>query len=245
MQAKDAMTRRIVSVHPETPIVDAIGLMLHGDISGLPVVDAEDRLVGIVTEGDFLRRAETGTERQRPRWLEFLRGPGRLAGDYVHTHGRRVDEVMTREVVTATEETPLEEVVRLMERHHVKRVPIVADGKLCGIVSRTNLLAALLQLAAAAPPSGASDDAALRERIVAALRDQPWSMAGATNVTVTDGVVELSGAVFNDEQRQAMRVVAENIPGVKAVRDHLAWIEPTSGFVVEPPEDEAATGAAG
>ena len=123
MQVKDIMTSKVLSVEANTSVFEAIRSMLQHKISGLPVVNADGALVGIVTEGDFLRRAETATERRRPRWLEFLMGPGRLADEYVHTHTRRVADVMTPDPYTVTEGTPLEDVVRIMEKHRIKRLP--------------------------------------------------------------------------------------------------------------------------
>src|SRR3984893_12574209 len=128
MNASDVMTRNILSVRHDTSVAEGIRLMLDNRISGLPVIDEAGRLVGILTEGDLLRRGETGTERHRPRWLEILMGPGRLAGEYVRTHGRKVEEIMTRDLVTVTPETALEEVVGLMERRRIKRAPVLDGG---------------------------------------------------------------------------------------------------------------------
>jgi CBS domain-containing protein len=125
MKAKDVMTRHVITIAPDASILEALKLMLQNKISGLPVVDKNGNLAGIVTEGDFLRRSETGTERKRPRWVEFALGPGTLARDYVHSHGRRIDEVMTAEVQTIAEDSDLDEVVTLMEKHRIKRVPVV------------------------------------------------------------------------------------------------------------------------
>jgi CBS domain-containing protein len=236
MKAHDVMTWGTITVEPDASITRAVRLMLQNKISGLPVVDANGQLVGMVTEGDFLRRGELGTTRQRPRWLEFLLGPGKLATEYVQTSGQKVAQVMTPEPKTITPETPLDEVVRLMERHRIKRLPVVQDGKLVGIVSRANLLHALASVAREVK-APAGDDATIRERIMAECAKQPW--APHVNVVVRDGVVELWGVITDERERQAFTVVSENVPGVKAVRDHLAWIEPTSGMVVLSEEDEA------
>jgi CBS domain-containing protein len=238
MKAADIMTHKVVSVSPDTPVAEAVRLMLQDDISGLPVVDKLDQLVGIVTEGDFLRRAETDTERQRQRWLTFLLGPGRLAQEYVHTHGRKIAEVMTPDVVSVTESTPLREVVRLMEHRRIKRVPVIRDGKLVGIVSRANLLRAMASLAGEVVPSNA-DDSEIRTRLLVELEKQPWVPQASTNILVRDGIVHLWGAIFDEKQRQAMVVAAENMPGVKGVEDHLVWVEPTSGLVIGPAVEPA------
>jgi CBS-domain-containing membrane protein len=210
--------------------------MLQNRISGLPVVGRKGELVGMVTEGDFLRRGEIGTQRRRSRWLEFLIGPGRLADEYVHARGRKVDEVMSREPITVTEDTALDEVVRLMERHRIKRLPVMREGKLVGIVTRANIMHALVSLAVEAkPPAG--DDAAIRAQILAECAKQSW--APMSNVVVRNGVVELWGAITDERERAALIVASENVPGVKAVHDHLVWIEPNSGFVIQSEEDEA------
>ena len=236
MKAHDVMTWGTITVEPDASVARAVRLMLQNKISGLPVIDSDGHLLGMVTEGDFLRRGELGTERRRPRWLEFLVGPGRLAAEYVQSSGRKVSEIMTSEVQTITPETPLDEVVRLMERHRIKRLPVVQDGKLVGIVSRANLLHALASVAREVK-STAPDDATIREQIMAECAKQPW--APHVNVVVRDGVAELWGVITDERERQAFIVAAENVPGVKAVRDHLAWIEPTSGMIVLSQEDEA------
>jgi CBS domain-containing protein len=239
MKVKDIMTRTVISVEPDASVLQAIRLMLQRHISGLPVVDKAGRLVGMVTEGDFLRRAETGTQTQRPRWLEFLVGPGRLAEDYARSHGRKVADVMTTEPVTVNEDTPLDEVVRLMEKRQIKRLPVIRDDRLVGIVSRANLLHALAALAPEATPS-AVDDSAIRERLLAELQKQPWAPTVLLDVAVRNGVVELWGSITDERERQALVVAAENIPGVKAVRDHLAWVDATSGMVFYSAADEAS-----
>src|ERR1700682_1414402 len=130
MRVRDVMTPDVLSISPDASVLEAVDVMLQKGISGLPVVDAAGKLVGIVTEGDFLRRRETGTQRHRPRWIEFLIGPGRLASEYVHTSGRKVCEVMTEGVKTVEGNTPLEHAVQLMERYRIKRLPVVEWGKM-------------------------------------------------------------------------------------------------------------------
>ena len=235
MKAKDVMTTNVVSVQSGTSITQAVRLMLQKRISGLPVVDDAGQLVGVVTEGDFVRRAETSTEKHRPRWLELLLGPGRLADDYVRTHGRKVEEIMTRDPVTAVEDTSLDEIVKMMEKRQIKRVPVVRGRQLIGIVSRANLLHALASLTRDVKFSDIGD-AAIRDKLLAELRKQPWAPVGALNVTVRNGIVELWGTITDERERQALVVAAENIPGVKGVRDHLAWIDVHSGVVITPDE---------
>jgi len=236
MQARDVMSPRVILVEADAPVMRAVRLMLQNRISGLPVVGPRGELVGIVTESDFLRRGEIGTQRRRSRWLEFLIGHGRLADEYVHACGRKVEEVMTGDPFTISEDTPLDAVVQLMERHRIKRLPVVRDRRLVGIVSRANIMHALVSLAseAKAPPG---NDAIIRGQILAECRKQPW--ASMTNVVVRNGVVELWGTITDGRERQALIVASENVPGVKAVHDHLVWIDPMSGFVVPSQEDEA------
>jgi CBS domain-containing protein len=236
MNAADVMTHRVLSVGPGTSVAEAARMMLNNNISGLPVVDGGGRLLGIVTEGDFLRRAETGTERRRPRWLEFLLGPGRLADEYIRTHGRKIEEVMTPDVAAVSEDAPLGEIVRLMERRRIKRVPVTRDGKVIGIVSRANLLRALASVGDELRPSAASD-AELRRLVLSELDRQPWSQRTTVNIVVRNGIVELWGVIFDERQREALRVVVENIGGVKGIKDNLIWVEPVSGLFVEPPVD--------
>jgi CBS domain-containing protein len=239
MRAADIMTPRVITISADATIAEAIRLMLQNHISGLPVVDAADNLIGIVTEADFLRRAEDNTDKRRAHWLEFILGPGRLATDYVRSHGRKVGEVMSRTLVTADENTAVEKVVSLMESKRVKRIPIVRGNKVVGIVSRANLLHILAHLAAAAKPT-AQGDSDIRAKIVAELQKQPWAPTAGINVIVHDGEVELKGAIFDERQRQALKVVVENVPGVKAVRDHMVWVEPVSGITLDPPPAAAA-----
>jgi CBS domain-containing protein len=236
MKARDVMTSRVISIETDAPIMRAVRLMLQNRISGLPVVGPKGEVVGMVTEGDFIRRGEIGTQRRRNRWLEFLVGPGRLADEYVHARGRRVEEVMTREPITVTEDTPLDEVVRLMERHRVKRLPVVRQGDLVGILTRANIMHALVSLAVETK-APAGDDAAIRAQILAECARQSW--APMANVVVRNGVVELWGTITDERERAALKVASENVSGVKTVHDHLVWIEPNSGFVMQSEEDEA------
>jgi CBS domain-containing protein len=231
MKAGDIMTGRVISISPESSVLDAIDLMTRNHISGLPVIDASGAMVGMVTEGDFLRRAETGTVRKRPRWLEFLVGPGRLAEEYVETHARKVGEVMTRDPITITEDTPLEEVVHIMEHRRVKRLPVVRGAQVVGIVSRANLMRALAAISRAAP-APAESDAEIRKQLLAEFQRQVWAPAALIDASVKDGVVELWGTILEGAQGEAIRVCAENIPGVKKVVSHLTWVEPMSGMVI-------------
>ncbi|MGZ5938289.1 MAG: CBS domain-containing protein [Rhizomicrobium sp.] len=222
------MSRDVVTVSPDDTVLRAARLMLQKKFSGLPVVDAAGTLVGIVTEGDFLRRAETGTVRRRPRWIEFIVGPGRLAGEYTRTAGQFVHEVMTRDVCTVSEDAELQDVVALMERNHVKRIPVLRGGKVVGIVTRQNLLRAVVGSAPANLP--VTNDDEIRERFLTELNKQPW-IPVMLSFVVTNGNVKLIGTIFDERQRDAMRALAENVPGVKNIEDELVCVEPMSGMV--------------
>lgn len=239
MKAEDVMTRDVISIGPDATVLQAARLMLQHHISGLPVVDKDGKLVGVLSEGDFLRRRETRTEHKRSRWLEFLMGPGRIAAEYSHSHGSKVAEVMTTEVQTVDEVTALEDIVDLMERKRIKRVPVLCGGQLVGIVTRSNLMHAMVSMARVAQPS-AKDDVTIREKLLAEFQKEIWAPAAMTNVVVRDGVVELWGVIVDERQREAMKVAAENIIGVKSVIDHLVWVEPTSGMVIEPRDETVA-----
>ncbi len=236
MQVRDVMTRNVISVRTDQSVLEAAQLMLQNRVSGLPVVDAAGALVGIVTEGDFLRRGEIGTQRQRPKWLEFLLGSGRLAAEYVHTTGRTVDEVMTPDPATVSEDDSLETVVELMERRHVKRLPVLRNSRIVGIVSRANLMNALIEHARYTH-GPAPDDAVVRDRILAAFANAHW--APNVNVAVHNGIAELSGIITDERERKGLIVAAENVAGVKEVHDHLVWVEPMSGIAIPSAEDQA------
>lgn len=224
MKAADVMTRRVITIHDDAPVDEAARLMLQDNISGLPVVDHAGKLVGIVTEGDLLRRVEAGTEIRRPHWLELMMDPGVLATEYVRAHGRRVSEIMTRSVITVAEDAELEGIVLLMEKLGVKRVVVTRGEGLVGIVSRSNLLQALAKIGPEAGPAPASDDS-IRQRILAEMEALAWMPSASVNPVVRFGVVDLHGFIFDERERAALMVLAENVPGVSAVRDRLIRIK--------------------
>jgi CBS domain-containing protein len=236
MRAHQIMTRQVVTIPTDAAIADAAGIMLEKHISGLPVVDATGKLVGIISQGDFIRRAEIGTQRKRGRWLKFLIGPGRAASDFVRERGRRVGEIMTPEPCTVTEDATLEDIVELMERNNVKRLPVVRADKLVGIVTRSNLLQAVAGLARDVPDPTADDDH-IRNRIFASMEKADWAPFGL-GVIVVDGVVHLSGVITSEQSREATIVAAENVSGVKKVHDHLCCVEPMSGMYLNSQEDD-------
>jgi len=236
MRAHQIMTRSVITVTPETTIVDAANLMLQRHVSGLPVVDGAGKLVGVVSEGDFIRRSEIGTGRKRGRWLRFILGPGTSASDYVHEHGHKVGEVMTKSPLTITEDTALAEIVAIMEKNNVKRLPVVQGDKVVGIVSRANLLQAVASLARQVPDPTADDDH-IRNRVIDALETFDWCPFGLS-VVVREGIVHLSGVITEERARQAAIVAAENVQGVTKVHDHLCWVDTMSGIYLNSPEDE-------
>jgi len=229
MKAADVMTLGAATVRPDASTAEAAQLMLRYRISGLPVVTDTGNLVGMVTERDFLRRSEAGTEPRRPRWSELLYLPGALAEDYVRSHSRTVADVMTTEVITVSDDTPLSKVVALMEQHNVKRLPVLRDGTIVGIVSRANLLRAVAKQPEDEHASLASDQA-IRDQIISELRSQPWAPETSVDISVRDGVVELRGTVSDERLRRGIRVAAETASGVKTVNDDIEVIPPMIGL---------------
>jgi CBS-domain-containing membrane protein len=221
------MTPDVITVGPDATVLELAQLLLKHRISAVPVTGARGELIGIVSEGDLLRRAETGTERRRPWLLRVLTESETLAVDYVKSHGRKISDIMTRRVVTATPETSLAEIATLLEKNRIKRVPIVENGKLVGIVTRANLVQAF---AAMPPPLAAvaADDVMIRERLLARLRDEPWAHLWQINVIVKDGVVDLWGTVSSAAEHAAVRIAAETLPSVRGVNDHLVE-QPVAG----------------
>jgi CBS domain-containing protein len=236
MRAHQIMTRQVITIDAGASIVDAANIMLTKHISGLPVVDDAGAVVGIVSQGDFIRRAEIGTERKRGRWLKFLVGPGTAASDFVRERGRKVEEIMTPDPCTVTEDATLEDIVELMERNHVKRLPVLRGDRLVGIVTRTNLLQAVAGLTRDVPDPTADDDH-IRHRIINAIEKSDWTPFGL-GVIVANGVVHLSGVITKEQSREASIVAAENVSGVTRVHDHLCWVEPMSGMYLNSPEDD-------
>jgi CBS domain-containing protein len=235
MRAHQIMTPQVITVGAETTILEAIRLMLQHHISGLPVVDDAGGLIGIVSQGDFIRRAEIGTRRKRGRWLSFLAGPDRVAADFVREHGRKVGDIMTPKPLTVTEGTPLDEVVRIMETNGIKRLPVMRGDRMVGILTRADFLPVVANLAHAVPDPSADDDH-IRSEVMATLRKASWRPC-PMNVTVRDGIVNLSGVVKNQSAREAAIVAAENVGGVKKVHDFLS-VAPAH----PPPEEDFGGG---
>lgn len=240
MRAHHVMTKDVVAVTPHSTIEKAAKIMLRMHISGLPVIDDAGNLVGVVSESDFLRRGEIGTGRKHAAWLKFFMGPGRAAAEFVHERGRKVEDVMTRQVISVQEETSLDDLVDLMEKHDIKRLPVMRGKVPVGIVTRTNLLQAMSSLVHEIPDPTA-DDEHIRERITRAVNATDWRPIGF-EVNVRRGDVHLHGLITTDEARRATIVAAENTSGVKEVHDHLCLVDTYSGYFVESPEDMKAAG---
>ncbi len=218
MHALDVMTPDVICARPDTSLAELVRLMLDNAVSGVPIVE-DGRVVGMVSEGDLLRRAELGMATRPLRWLELLTSSDRLAADYAKSHGRKASEIMTRDVVTVDAATPITDVAHLLEARHIKRVPVTRDGRLVGIVTRRNLLQALATSLAA--PAADADDRTIRDALYAELQRQAWATPSSINAVVTDRVVHLWGIAPDDTVRQAIVVAAENIPGVRGVEDHM------------------------
>jgi CBS domain-containing protein len=221
MKAADVMVRRVITVDPDASVQQVASVLLKNRISAVPVVGEDGALLGIVSEGDLMRRPEAGTERRRSWWLAFFATNETLAAEFAKSHARRASDVMTRTVVTATPDTPLSEIADLLERNGIKRVPVVKRRKLVGIVSRANLLQALASIGKARTKKTVTDDAAVRDKVIANLEAQPWATSSLINVIVHQGAVELWGVVDSQEVKKAVRVAAEATPGVRAVNDNL------------------------
>jgi len=227
MKAHDIMSTRVVTVSPKTAVREIAALMIEKHISGLPVLDDNGALVGMVSEGDLLRRPEIGTEKHRRRWVSFFTGVDEQAREFTKSHALRASDVMSEQVVHVSEDTPLGDVVDLMEKHDVKRLPVLAAGRLVGIVSRADMMRALAARQSEPMPPLPETDAAIRAAMNDVLKNEEWAFSAMVNVIVAEGVVHLWGVIDSKEQRQALRVAAESIPGVMAVEEHLSFSLPT------------------
>ncbi len=228
MKAADVMVSNVISVGSQASVQEVADVLLRNRISGAPVVGPQGDLVGIVSEGDLMRRPEAGTERRSSWWLGLLTSSQSMASDYIKSHSRKVEDVMTPKVVTATPDTSVREIANLLEKHGIKRVPIVSDGKVVGIVSRANLLQALASVKNM--PAGSTDDASIRAKIVSKLANEPWAKPALMNLIVHNGTVDLWGIVDSQTERKAVRVLVESTPGVSAVNDNLIIPSAMSGW---------------
>ena len=221
MLARDIMTSDVCTFTPETAVVEAAEQLVRRRISGAPVIDGAGGVVGIVSEGDLIRRAELGTEREWSGWREFLTAKSTMAHEFIRSHGTRVGDIMTAPVWTVSEDTSLAEIAELFEKKNVRRVPVVREGKLIGIVSRADMVRALLQRWSAAHPEAGLDDETIRLAILDHARSERWSDTAMLNVEVRDGAVDLYGVADSEDVAKALQVLAESMPGVKSVHNHL------------------------
>ncbi|WP_108663037.1 CBS domain-containing protein [Acuticoccus kandeliae] len=232
MQAKDIMNTAVVTISPTSGIADAARVLTEHHISALPVVDAAGKLVGIVSEGDFLRRIEESEGKTHGSWwLMALADPGQEAAHYVKAHGRTVADVMTEKVVTVGEDTSVPDIAHTLEAKRIKRVPVVRDGKVVGIVSRADLLRAVAARRTSPGIPVSADDETIREAVLTKLRGMAWAPLTRINIVVTDGVVSFWGFVDDPELARAMKVAAEEVPGVKSVEMNIS-ATPAFGWAV-------------
>ena len=232
MHAHQIMTPEVITISPDATIVEAASKMLQHHVSALPVVDAPGKLIGIISEGDFIRRAEIGTQRRRGRWLQFMVGSNKIASDFVREHGRKVGEIMTPDPLTVTEDVQLEQVVQIMKSRNIKRLPVMRGDRLVGIVSRSDFVAYVADIAGNVPNPSVDDDH-IRAGVLAAIGQAAWRPC-RLNVTVRDGLASMRGVIRNDSARRAAIVAAENVPGVRKVLDHFS--------VYPPPEEDLGGG---
>jgi CBS domain-containing protein len=235
MQVRDVMTYGVIGVAESASLAEAVETMVRSRVSALIVFDADHALSGVLSEGDLLR-GEFGAERKRPYWLELLIGSGRLAESYAHEHGRKAGEVMTRNVETIAEDAQLSEAVDRMLRRRIKRLPVLRGETVVGVISRSDLLKGLLT---ATPSANAHhSDAEIKAAILAEFDKLEWAPRASVRVEVESGVVTFGGSIIDERLREGLKVIAENIPGCVAVRDHMAWIEPNSGIVIPSEGDD-------
>jgi CBS domain-containing protein len=221
MNAADVMTSNVISVRADASVGEIAEILLTNRISGVPVVDDAGDLIGIVSEGDLIHRVEVGTERRRSWWLELLSSKQILAHEFIKAHARKAADLMSRHVITVRPDTPLSDLASLLDKHGIKRVPVTENGKLVGIVSRANLVQALFKPRQDTVAEKAVTDSALRDKILAQLKFEPW-WPGDVNVIVRDGAVELWGIVESQVENDAIRVAIEEISGVRSISNHIS-----------------------
>jgi CBS-domain-containing membrane protein len=221
MRAMDVMTSEVITVDENASVAEVAKLLSERGISAVPVVDNETRVIGMVSEGDLLHRAETGTEQRRSWWLEMIASTNQRASDYIKSHSGLVKDVMTRDVISVSDTTTVADIAILLETNRIKRVPVVRDGKLAGIVSRANLVRALAMTIDQPSISTETDDRTIRAKLLAELKAQKWAEVSPANITVKDGVVHLWSSYYSEQEKRALVIAAENIPGVRRVEDHM------------------------
>ena len=236
MLVRDAMSSRVITIAAQASIAEAMRTMLEHRISGMPVLDMEGHLAGMITEGDFLRRAEIDTQQHHSRWLQLLLSPGKLAAEYTQSRGGTVEEIMAHELVTIGADAPLAQAVELMQQKHIKRLPVIEHGRLTGMLSRADLMRACL---ASVPEDTVAPlgDAATAARITQEMDRQPWCPRANIRIEVRNGDADLIGVVTDERTRNALRILVENTLGVRHVTDHLITVEPKTGTIVHTASD--------
>ena len=219
MKAKDVMTKTVVSVGPDAGVQDIARLLLDRRISAVPVVDDRNRVIGMVSEGDLMRRPESQTGESSSWWLDLLGGPEERASTYLKSHGLMARDVMTPKVITVAENTPLEKIAALLERNRIKRVPVLRRKKLVGIVSRANLLHGLVARGPARSATRTTKGS--REEVMAELR-AAGLRTEFLNVVIAEGLLHLWGYVESATERKAAALAAKRTSGVRRVENHLA-----------------------
>jgi CBS domain-containing protein len=242
MRVKDVMTRTVVSVFPQASVAEALDTMTRSRLSGLLVIDDAGALVGVVSEADFLRRSELGTEKPGSHWFESIFLPGRAAEIYARAHARRVAEIMSTDVATIEETAGLDEAVAIMEKRRVKRLPVFSGGKVVGMLTRADFVRALALFLRQPYDQSLVSDREIERCIRAEMAAQWWAPTASLEIVVKDGVVNLHGVLMDERERNALHALVENVDGVRTVHDHMVWVEPASGIVTSSPED-AAKGA--
>ncbi len=225
MKVSDYMRIETITASADMKASDVASQMVRSHVSGMPVVDKSNKVVGIITEGDLLRRAEIETEHHRPRWLQFLLGSSRLAEDYVKSHARTVKDIMSKDVAVIDSNAPLDDAVEMMERRGVKRLPVVNGGTLVGIISRADILAAFVYKARSEKKESASDGE-IRQAIISEFEKNKWLHGDRLSIVVRNGEVDISGTVMSESERKAFVTLAESAAGVKKVHDHLIYVDP-------------------
>ncbi len=227
MRVKDVMTKTVISVTPQTSVSDALDIMTRSRVSGLPVIDEGGLLVGIVSEGDFLRRSELGTEKPQAHWLASIFLPGRAAELYARAHAKHVDQIMSADVATIEEDATLGSAVELMEKRSVKRLPVVAGKRVVGMIARADFVHALAQFVRQPYEEALVTDAEIKRGIEAEMKAQLWAPAATVDIVVKEGVVELHGLLTDERERNALHALVENVGGVREVHDHIVRVDPS------------------
>lgn len=219
MKARDLMTPDVVTVAPNTPVMGVARLLAERHISGVPVTDADRKILGVVTEGDLIKQVSGRSDESPGFFKSLFADPARMAEQYVKSHGRTAADVMTPNPMTVTEDTPAGNIAEMLDKEHIRRVFVTRDGRLVGVVSRADLLRALVS--PHPTTTGDISDEGIYRAIMTEMKKQPWASTFYTTVVVKDGVVEFYGYCGTDDYRRALRVLAEGVAGVKRVEDHM------------------------